>query len=130
VMSPVSGTLRLLTLLFAAITLGSGTALADEFDMDREIDFLLESVASSDCVFIRNGDEHDPVAARDHLAMKRKRGKRYYDTTEEFIERIASRSSWSGKDYYIRCGAGEPQTASDWFTARLLEYRGTQSADR
>ena len=40
--------------------------------------------------------------ARDHLQMKRERGKRYYDSTEEYIDRIASKSSWSGKPYKIQ----------------------------
>lgn len=91
--------------------------------MDEEIDFLIQSVADSQCTFIRNGREHDAGAARDHLQMKRERGRRHYDSTEEFIERIASRSSWSGKDYWIRCGDAEPETARDWFLSRLKVFR-------
>ena len=113
-------TVGLVATLFAA-----SAAHADESTMNAEIDYLLEAVAGSDCVFIRNGDEHDAAAARDHLKMKRKRGRRYYDSTEQFIERIASRSSWSGKDYHIRCGAEPEQTARDWFTAVLDKYRST-----
>ncbi len=95
--------------------------------MDEEIDFLIRSVAESECTFIRNGREHDAAAASDHLQMKRERGRRYYDTTEEFIERIASRSSWSGKDYRIRCGDDEPVTARDWFLSRLKVFRGRRA---
>lgn len=98
---------------------------ADE-PMDREIDHLLETVATSDCVFIRNGKEHGPGAAKDHLSLKRRRGKRYFSSSEEFIERLASSSSWSGKPYYIRCDDGEQQLASSWFNAVLTDYRGAQ----
>jgi len=108
--------------LLAAL-LAAAVAYGDESTMNAEIDYLLETVAGSDCVFIRNGDEHDATAARDHLQMKRERGRRYYDSTEQFIERIASRSSWSGKDYRIRCGAEPEQAAGDWFTAVLQKYR-------
>ena len=91
--------------------------------MDEEIDALLNAVAISDCVFVRNGKEHDVDDAVSHLQMKRERGGRHFDTTEEFIERIASKSSWSGKPYEIHCGDDEPQWALDWFNARLLEIR-------
>lgn len=94
-----------------------GTAL------DEEIDFLIAAVADSTCTFIRNGREHDAAAASEHLQMKRERGRRYYDSTEQFIERIASKSSWSGKDYLIRCD-DLTVTANEWFSDRLAEYRG------
>ena len=108
------------TLLLA----GAG-ALADDAGvaiMNAEIDHLLEAVAGSGCTFIRNGKEHAPDAARDHLAMKRKRGRRYFDSADEFVERIASRSSLSRKDYMIRC-EGNLQTAKAWFSAVLADYR-------
>ena len=92
--------------------------------MDDEIDFLLDAVATSGCTFIRNGREHDAEDARDHLQTKRRRGKRYFDSTEEFIERLASKSSMSGKPYMIRCGGADAVAARDWFTALLDEHRG------
>jgi hypothetical protein len=91
--------------------------------MDTEIDYLLDYVETSGCTFIRNGKEHKPESARSHLELKRKRGKRYYDSTEEFIEKIASSSSWSGKPYMIRCGDTEPQPIEGWYMAALSEYR-------
>ncbi|MCP5090845.1 MAG: DUF5329 domain-containing protein, partial [Gammaproteobacteria bacterium] len=75
--------------------------------MDREIDHLLNTVASSDCVFIRNGKEHGPQAAKEHLSLKRRRGKRFFSSADEFVENLASSSSWSGKPYFIRCGQEE-----------------------
>jgi Family of unknown function (DUF5329) len=110
------------TLSGAALLLCSLGVLADEVRMNAEIDWLIDQVADSDCTFIRNGSEHDAASAMKHLQMKRERGRRYYDNTEQFIDRIASKSSWSGKDYTIRCGT-ETQTAREWFTARLANYR-------
>ena len=89
---------------------------------EQEIDHLLETVAGSGCIFIRNGKEHNAEAARDHLALKRRKGKRYYSNTEEFIEKLASSSSWSGKPYRIRCGDDEVLAAT-WFTDTLSAYR-------
>ncbi|MBT8079870.1 MAG: DUF5329 domain-containing protein [Gammaproteobacteria bacterium] len=109
--------------VLACLLLCAAAGHADE-TMEAEIDHLLAAVAASDCVFIRNGKEHTPEGARDHLEMKRRRGKRYYDNADEFIERIASKSSWSGKPYRIRCGDGETVLASEWFSEALSIYRG------
>jgi len=103
-------------------------AYADAEDvMNLEIDYLLDTVATSDCVFIRNGSEHDGASARDHLNLKRRRGKRYFSSADEFVDRLASSSSWSGKPYHIRCGAEEQQLAKDWFTAVLDDYRSSHA---
>ena len=102
--------------------------LAVAQDTDAEIDFLLEAVAESGCTFIRNGKEHSAADARDHLAMKRRRGKRYYDDTDQFIERIASSSSWSGKPYLIACESAGPRPIKSWYLERLREYRARQAA--
>jgi len=75
-------------------------------DQDADIQYLLEYVSGSGCTFIRNGSENDPEAAADHLRLKYKRGKRYFNTAEQFIDRLASESSWTGKKYKINC-AGE-----------------------
>lgn len=107
----------------------SGSALADDDDdavMNAEIDYLMESVANSGCIFIRNGKEHEAVDAVDHLAMKRKRGKRYYDDTDTFVERIASSSSWSGDPYLIRCGDEEEREIEGWYLEKLEEFRKQQ----
>ena len=57
------------------LLLGGTTVQADESAMDTEIDFLLDEVVNSNCVFTRNGNEYAAAAARDHLRMKRKRGR-------------------------------------------------------
>ena len=102
----------------------SFAARADS-EIPVEIDFLLTSVGSSACTFIRNGERHDSRAAEDHLRMKYRRGKRYASTSEEFIDRLASKSSLSRKLYYIECEGEEKIPSGDWLTERLGEYRAT-----
>ena len=114
---------RTLIPFVAVILICGSVAVAEDSRMDSEIDFLLDSVVTSDCVFIRNGKKHDAMAARKHLQLKRKRGKRYFSSAEEFIERLASKSSWSGDAYLIQCGSEPQKSANDWFTALLLKYR-------
>jgi hypothetical protein len=55
--------------------------------------------------------------------MKYRRGKRYAPTSEEFIERLASRSSLSKKPYYIECEGAKKMPSGDWLIIRLGEYR-------
>ena len=97
------------------------SALADDA-APAEIDYLLSSVGSSDCTFIRNGKRYDSRSAEDHLRMKYRRGKRYAPTSEKFIERLASNSYLSKKLYYIEC-EGEKMPSGDWLMKRLGEYR-------
>ena len=88
-----------------------------------EIDFLLEAIGSSNCTFIRNGKSYDSAAAEDHLRMKYRKGKRYATTSEEFIERLASKSYLSKKLYFIECAGDEKVPSGDWLKKRLGEYR-------
>jgi hypothetical protein len=90
-----------------------------------EIDSLLQYIEVSGCEFYRNGDWHDSATARAHLASK-------YDylasrnriaSAEDFIDKAASRSSLSGEDYEVRCGACTTITTSEWLRAILARYR-------
>jgi len=106
-------------LLLCLLPLG---ARADD-KAPAEIDYLLRSVGSSGCTFIRNGENHNSGEAEDHLRMKYRRGKRYAPTSEKFIERLASKSFLSKKLYYIECAGEEKIPSGDWLMKRLGEYR-------
>ena len=115
--------------MFALLSIVASATLAEDQTVGVEIDFLINAVSESGCKFVRNGKEHTADEAVDHLQMKARRGKRYYDTTEEFIDRIASKSSWSGKQYLIQCDGEPAVTAAEWFTQVLVELRAsTQEA--
>ncbi len=88
-----------------------------------EIEHLIQSIASSECTFVRNGKRHSPTAAEKHLRMKLKRGKRYVSDAESFIDRLASKSSMSKKPYFIECNGAEPVPSGEWLTERLEAYR-------
>lgn len=89
---------------------------------DPEVEYLLEFVAGSGCIFIRNGDNHDSVDAADHLRLKYDRGSRYVNSAEQFIDRLASQSSWSGKPYTVTC-QGKTRPSSEWLHEALDTYR-------
>ena len=100
----------------------SATCLAVEPEVDVEIRALLSVVSSSGCDFKRNGTLHSSANASQHLALKYDRGERYVETTEDFINRLASKSSWTGKAYGVVC-QGDETPSGEWLHARLLELR-------
>lgn len=108
--------------LLALLLAGAGNVRSDD-NTAREIDYLLEFVAGSGCTFIRNGSDHDPVEAADHLRLKYQRGARYVNSAEQFIDRLASESSWSGKPYSVNCN-GQTEPSGQWLHRALAEYRG------
>ena len=89
---------------------------------DREIQYLLEFVERSGCDFERNGATHDSAGAADHLRLKYRRGSRYVNTAEQFIDRLASKSSWTGKAYTVTC-EGQVRPAEQWLHEALHNFR-------
>ena len=49
-------------------------------------------------------------------------------TTEQFIERAASRSSMSGEPYLVKCGNGAPVQSGQWLGFQLQDARAAGSA--
>ena len=98
-------------------------ALAFADQAETESEYLISTVGQSGCTFIRNGSRHDAEDAASHMRLKYRRGKRYATSAELFIERLASKSSFSGKPYAIECPGSDAVPSGEWLTARLHEYR-------
>ena len=94
---------------------------------ETEIEYLITTVGESGCTFIRNGSRHEAEDAASHMRLKYQRGKRYATSAELFIERLASKSSFSGKPYAIECPGSDAVPSGEWLTARLQEYRERQA---
>lgn len=114
--------LLLVILLFAPLAFPRPVDAQHSAGADMEIQYLLAFVAGSDCTFIRNGTAHKAAEAADHLRLKYGRGKRYVDTPEQFIDRLASASSWSGEPYSVECD-GQAELAGEWLHQALVDYR-------
>jgi len=91
-------------------------------DTTGEIDHLLGFIGSSDCVFVRNGDEYDAAGAKSHIERKYGYAKRWIETTEQFIEYTATKSSVSGEPYRVIC-AGREEPSSAWLLGELARFR-------
>lgn len=85
-----------------------------------KIEALIQAVAElPGAVFIRNGTEHLPREAADHLRLKWKNAGGRVKTAPDFIRLCASGSSMSGKPYQIRLQDGRTVAARDWLWTEL-----------
>ena len=91
----------------------------------HEIQHLFNFIVASDCIFIRNNTEYTASEARDHMQRKYDYAKRWIGNTEQFISRIASKSSISGNRYQIRC-QNQLLYSDNWLTQELQRYRTSQ----
>jgi hypothetical protein len=90
-----------------------------------EVDFLLGYVEGSGCDFYRNGTWHQPKAAQAHLRDKYRylAARNLINTTEDFIEKVATQSSLTGQPYKVRCPDGATVTSNQWLHAELARFR-------
>jgi hypothetical protein len=114
------------TSLIAVIYMTSWHVCAET--TEEEIKHLLTQVEQSNCVFIRNGTKHKPADAADHLRLKYRRGKAYVGSAEQFIDHLASESSWTGKPYTVQCPDRDPLPTREWLHDLLQQYRKSSQA--
>ena len=93
-----------------------------------EVNFLLGYVDGSACEFYRNGAWRDAKAAQEHLRDKYMYlvARNRINTTEDFIEMAATKSSLSGQPYKVRCNGGATVTSNQWLRDELARFRTFQ----
>jgi hypothetical protein len=112
----------------ALISMGMAVATQSLTEQEK-IDQLLLRIEKSSGVFIRNGKEHSAKDASEHLRSKLNRAQKMFwfmgpkkDVSAlEFIEKIASESSNSGKPYQIKFGPDQLRPTKDWLGEQLKE---------
>ena len=98
----------------AALLLLSLSVLADvPPEQQAEVEHLLATLKTSDCVMIRNGKEHDGEEAADHVRRKYDHYRDEIGNTEDFIAYSATKSLISGRAYQVQCPGEEPQPSAD-----------------
>ena len=112
-------------IVIAILCLGAATQTIA--DTQQEIAHLLNFVANTTCQYERNGTMHDGVEAQKHIKKKY----HYYldkiNSAEDFIKYSATKSTMSGKKYFIHCTNSPVQQSSDWLLHELKIYRANQS---
>jgi len=114
----------LLSLLaYTFVTVGAAAPLSP--NAWAEIDSLMSRLESSACEFNRNGAWHTATEAKSHLLRKLKylEDKGAVQSTEQFIELAASRSSMTGQPYLVKCGNGAPVQSGTWLLSQLQDMR-------
>ena len=118
------GLLLGLVLACGIAAFGPPTAAEPDEAAQAEIAALLAAVGSSGCTFIRNDEPGTATAARAHLERKYRYARKKLDSAEDFIERVASKSSRSGRPYLVECPGKPRQPTREWLLDRLAGIRG------
>lgn len=116
--------LRSVVLALAIGALIAGSCWADETQqVVAEIEAMLNRLETSNCEFNRNGTWYRADRAKRHLERKL-RAAGNIGTAEEFVTRIASQSSETGRPYLVKCGGADPIESRIWLLAQLRDIRG------
>jgi Family of unknown function (DUF5329) len=104
---------------FAALSPGALFAEPAPAEMQR-IESLLTMVAKTkDARFVRNGSDYSGGDAADFLRGKLRAMGKDVDTAEVFIDRIATKSSTTGRPYRVRFVDGREVNCADFLRAEL-----------
>ena len=111
---------------------GAALAAPSSAEMARIERLLVMIGTRRDMRLVRNGSEHDTDTAVSFLRGKLKHFGSDIKTAEEFIERLASRSSTTGQLYWVRLPDGRQIPAGDFLRIELarLDKAAAASAAR
>ena len=122
------------TLKILFLFLFSFNLIASDLSDSQKIERLLNEVEKSELTFVRNGKEHSSKQARTHLEYKYnyvKKGFWFWQDGQEvnvkkFIEKIASGSSTTGKEYFIKDKKGKLTPTKVWLKNKLQKIEASQ----
>ncbi|BBU82113.1 hypothetical protein EIMP300_35130 [Escherichia coli] len=93
------------------------------------INAMLEGLAQKkDLIFVRNGDEHTCDEAVSHLRLKLGNTRNRIDTAEQFIDKVASSSSITGKPYIVKMPGKSDENAQPFLHALIAQTDKTVPA--
>ena len=116
---------QFLAIVFILISTSANADVSAEQKL--ETSHLLNFVKHTPCKIIRNGKAYDGSGAVTHIQKKYDYFKDDIETTEQFIELSASKSTLSGKYYTVVCGDDQPVRTKDWLLEELRNYRQRES---
>lgn len=108
-----------IVLMLSVFSIGSVSA---KTDVATDIEYLLSFIEQSECVFIRNGSEYAAPDARKHIERKYEYLKSRINSASDFIELAASKSSFSGRAYKVKCD-DQQLTTRQWLLTALKNNR-------
>jgi hypothetical protein len=102
----------------------ASSQIARAESLDESINYLFDYIAHSGVTFIRNGQDHTPQEAVNHIKAKYEHFKSEIKTPEDFIRLSASKSLLTGQPYLIRTRDGKEMPLDVWLTDALKKHRG------
>ncbi|WP_058912830.1 YfeK family protein [Entomohabitans teleogrylli] len=109
---------KMLLLLSTLLVMSPVWAALNAHEEARINAMLAELAKQQDIVFVRNGSEHNSAEAVSHLQLKLKNTRKRINSAEQFVDKVASSSSISGKPYLVK--RGDQQENAQVFLRRLL----------
>jgi hypothetical protein len=104
---------------------------ADTLTEEQKIEKLMSYVENlQGATFIRNGEEHTPKEAAQHMRDKRKSAGDKVKTAKDFIELCASKSKVSGQEYKVRLADKTEVTSNALLTAELARIESGATDDK
>ena len=121
----------ILSLAWLILAAGFGSATASDLSSaeKKKIETLISAVEQmTDAVFIRNGKDYSASLAAEFLRRKWKSRRSEIHSAADFIDKVASFSSTTGKPYSIRWSDGKERSSAEFFRAQLslLETRAVR----
>lgn len=92
-------------------------------DMQQEIDHLLSFVEHTECQYERNGQMYSGKEAVEHIKKKYNYFKNDIDSAEKFVELSATKSTMSGRYYFVHCPNRPKLKSQEWLLHELNNYR-------
>lgn len=116
-----SGILKLVFIIFLFLLFSRFEVHSESSQLTekQKINFLLEELERSNLRFIRNGDEYTAREAKEHMLKKLDYAGDRVRTAEQFISYIATKSSLSGKPYYVLFPDGKKIESGKWLSEKL-----------
>jgi len=96
---------------------------------EQEAAYLIAAVEASGCLFYRNGMRYDAARAAAHLREKYAlvaTGNAIV-TGEAFIEKVATKSAFTGLPYEIDCPGHARVTVATWLSDVLARHRAEEA---
>lgn len=93
-----------------------------------EVDHLIEFVSNTPCQIDRNWTNHSGTEAIVHIQQKYDYFKDNIQTTEQFIEYSAAKSTMTGRDYLLKCKGQRSIKTRDWLKQELQKYRAQRDS--
>ncbi|MGK0443793.1 MAG: hypothetical protein ACJA1U_000721 [Bermanella sp.] len=88
-----------------------------------EIQHLMAFVQQTACEYERNGTRHSGKDALEHIQKKYDYYEDDIQTTEDFIRLSATKSTMSGKEYWVHCPNKKAITSQQWLLDELNRLR-------